>query len=369
MILFRCSTFYQLINAINIKINILGETIAADLILNCSTDFSLLVQRLKESKLFDQIIEMDDSTNDNRAIRELSDKEKELAVLTPEKYIDSTFFLEKNYTDYYIPVDDEYAKLIYYLLVKLGNDINVHIFDESKSTYVLNIKSRAEKDGMFSNQYGNKNFFNCIKELLLYEPELYMGANLKCVITKIPKLNKKDPRIQRIYNFIFGIDELPLEKYIFFESPFYWDKLTMDDMEIIEKLADLVGIENIAIKLHPRNRIDRFTKRGFKVLPNKSIPWELFLLNYSLKDKILVTISSNALITGDMLYGVPVFGIQMFRLLNVGRDADILKLYKKLDVKMLEKYNDPNIHLFTPTNWEELIEQIKYINGRIEYEK
>ena len=369
MILFRCSTYYQLINAINIKINVLGDGIEADIIINKSTDFSHIVKRLEESKIFRKIIYMDDSVDDNRIIRELNNKDKEIAVLNPEKYIPIDFFNDTTYTDYYIPVDDEFAKLIYYLLIKKGDNIRVHIFDESKSTYVLNVKKRAETDGMSSVKYGEKNFLNCIDEILLYEPELYMGVDLGCVITQIPKIDREMLDIKNIYNFIFGTEILPEEKYIFFESPFYHDKFMISEMDTIELFSEIVGIENIAVKLHPRNNIDRFSQRGFKVLENSLIPWELFLLNYSFQNKVLVTISSNAITTGDMLYNMPVFGIQMFKLLEVGKNAGILGLYKKLDEELLKKYNKEKLHLFTPRNWEELREEIKYINGRMENEQ
>ena len=54
MILFRCDSVYQLMNAIQIKITLLKDK-PADLLLSDHTNFDLLIPALRESGIFGEV--------------------------------------------------------------------------------------------------------------------------------------------------------------------------------------------------------------------------------------------------------------------------------------------------------------------------
>lgn len=53
----------------------------------------------------------------------------------------------------------------------------------------------------------------------------------------------------------------------------------VNDVELIEALADKVGKQNMMVKIHPRNPVNRFEKLGYKTNHNTAIPWEVIVMN------------------------------------------------------------------------------------------
>lgn len=98
------------------------------------------------------------------------------------------------------------------------------------------------------------------------------------------------------------IYDLPI---IFFEESYYADGSEMiDDVGIIERLAESIGRDNIMVKLHPRNPINRFKRLGYKTNKNTEIPWELIVLNQEISKSILISISSSAVLSAYTIKGI-----------------------------------------------------------------
>ncbi len=363
-ILFRCCTFYQLINAINIKINLLADS-DADLIVNLSTDFTQVIERLKKTKIFKQIATMQDSLEDNRDFKKLSSQDKLMWFEDLEKNMIDFPFKDIMYTDYYIAINDEYNTFIYYYLVKKGLSPNVHIFEESKATYILNILEVEKKDGIPHSQFGIKNMYRHIDEVLLYEPQFYDVDYHRCRFTQIPKLNCQLEEIQSLYRQLFGEYKFPEERYIFLVSPFFWDKFSADEIDVIDDFAKIVGKENLILKMHPRDQINRYSSRGYKVIEDMNTPLEAIMISEDMSQHVLVSISSNASITADLMLDKMVFSIMLEAFLKIGRGHSKLKEFMKLDKRMTETFNKKERHLFSPATDMQLLETIRYIERKL----
>lgn len=62
-------------------------------------------------------------------------------------------------------------------------------------------------------------------------------------------------------------------------------------------MAAIYGKDNIMIKVHPRNRENRFKMLGYNTNTDLTIPWEVIALNIDgLDNKVLATMTSTALI-------------------------------------------------------------------------
>ena len=362
--LFRCCTFYQLINAINIKINILKD-LEADLILNSSTNFTKIEKRLKDSGIFDRVAIMEDDLEDNRNFRKLNMQQKSEWVENIESNLVDFPFDGTIYTDYYIAVNDEYNTFVYYYLVSRGARPNVHIFEESKATYILNILEVEKKDGIPHMAFDEKNMYKNIVEILLYEPKLYNADYYNCRFTKIPQIICEEEHDKNIYNRIFGTYRLPAERYIFLVSPFFWDKFSSNEMDIIDEFAKVVGKDNIILKMHPRDQIDRYSCRGYKVMKKTDIPLEVLMMDENIDKHVLVSISSNASVTADLVLDKKVFSIMLEAFLEIGGSHAKLKKFIDLDERMRCLFNDKKLHLFTPSTYIELQETVRYIERKL----
>ena len=81
------------------------------------------------------------------------------------------------------------------------------------------------------------------------------------------------------------------------EEAFFDDKIPSNDLELVLRIAEIVGKDQMIIKLHPRNKVNRFQEYGFQTMQHTQVPWEITLMDEDITDKILFTISSIALIT------------------------------------------------------------------------
>jgi len=138
-----------------------------------------------------------------------------------------------------------------------------------------------------------------------------------------------------LYNEVFKYDpsvDSYEEPIIFFEESYYADGYDVNDVEMVDKIADIVGKENLFIKTHPRNPENRFKKLGYKTNKNTSIPWEVICMNIDLSNKTLVTIASVAAIVPATMLGKKYKGILLMKVIpdDSCLKKNITNLYEKL---------------------------------------
>lgn len=133
-----------------------------------------------------------------------------------------------------------------------------------------------------------------IKDFYVYYPEKIEAWNLGINAIKVPHIGDD---VRKIINELFDVDKCP-DKYeqsvVFFEESYYADGHDVDDVSIIEKIAELVGKENIIVKIHPRNPVNRFKHMGFATNIDTTTPWEAIALNIDMSNKYLITIASGS---------------------------------------------------------------------------
>lgn len=165
---------------------------------------------------------------------------------------------------------------------------------------------------------GKKKRFRCYSEakaIYLFNPE-----NLKwCPFFNVKKMepfyHKKD--FLQILNQIFGYTsgkDAYSQKYIFFEEAYESDGRVVNDIEIVEVIASIVGKENLLIKQHPRSLKNRFGELGFHTNTKCNIPWEVIALNTCLEEKVVITIASAAAITPYLLLGMEMRAVVLYKL-------------------------------------------------------
>ena len=142
-----------------------------------------------------------------------------------------------------------------------------------------------------------------IKKYYVFNPELLIGWDFPFEISKIKKIDESTrPILNAVFSYGTNCDNYDCN-YIFFEESYFADGQDVGDVEIVKAIANIVGKENLMVKIHPRNPENRFKKMGFITNEDTSIPWEIIALNIDLQKKKLITIASGSSITSYFVSG------------------------------------------------------------------
>lgn len=157
---------------------------------------------------------------------------------------------------------------------------------------------------------------NLIKNYYCFYPEL-KGVNLKWNLIKIPGIYTTRTTLCKLLKNIYECTEINiLQKYIFFASSSDIDGASYGETELVLKIAEKIGYENILIKMHPRDSRKIYEKLGIAVMRQSSIPWEVIYLVSDFSDKIMLTVNSGAFISIGALDNASFKGVFLFNMVK-----------------------------------------------------
>ncbi len=351
MVLIVCNTLYQLLVAINIKVNI-HKNDKVDLILTDHTvKFKDIYINIKDKDVFNNVYYVETKRFESEFKPSRSDLLR-IAISNSNEYNKHFNYIENTYNYLYTANINQYIKLLYGHLQKNNNKIIVREFEDGFSSYVKTWISLNRYERVLS-KFGKKYLCNNIDELYLFEPNLYVCEKTR-IIKQLPKISKDDKELVKIINEVFNYktNYTIREKYIFLEESFSADKYETNDVELIKLVASIVGTDNFIVKMHPRNPINRFENDSIKTL-HSSIPWEVFLLNNDFSDKVFITVSSNGTIMPKILFNEDTKTILLINLFKGGIPLFKEDFYKNYLENVYNQYADKNLHI--PQNRNELM--------------
>lgn len=351
-ILFFCKTSYQIIVAAQLKCTRFKNYTADIIITDHLSNAKKVVKNIKNSRLFEnayyfssrQVIKQNNISYHKFILDECLMFKN---YLTLDKPYD--LFLFANYGP-----DIEY---VYRSAETLNHSVKPYMFEDGFSSYTDYFGGFFKEYYFYSrflgeNKYLHKAYLN-IKALYLFNPELITWKPY-FPVKSIEKITQDSNELIKELNTIFDFDKCE-DKYsediIFFEESFFADNIETDDIEIIKKLAEKFGKENVFIKIHPRNKVNRFKKLGYKTNTNTEIPWQLILLNIDIKDKLLISISSDA-----VLNPYTIMGVKTNSVLLINGTTKLNPLFKdivRFKKNMCEKY--PNL-FYMPDSLDEFFD-------------
>lgn len=364
--LYNVATFYQLMNAIHLKMQLFPKE-KADIILMDATDFSHQASVLRTLNIFENVY---DGVNSWKTDREFASGTEEQRKKTFKTFLsnDCGEFTKKAYTDYFMGAQTPYFKMVYYALCEHHIYPKVHLFGDGIYTYVLDFVQDCERDGFWHGRYGSHDIRKNLGNIYGYgTEEMYLGSKA-LNYTQVPPINSSPElwsKETEIFTLLWGECPLPKEKYIFLEEGMFQDHALVADITLLDRIAKIVGKENIIIKRHPRCVYDRFSTRGYKVLEHSSFPWEVSLMNEEASKHVLLSLSSTATTTGKTVLGKNIKAIQLYKIRPFGLAGPHCS-QKKFPVYAETLYrfmNQGEKVLFVPRSNAELTEIIKYIEG------
>jgi len=307
-VVFLCNTYYQAIVAIQLRLTEFKNDTVYLVMSDHSKGTNEFVNKLKEQKVFDDVIFVETKKHDYDVLIKKHPYNLLLPAITgiSRKF---SFFRKKK-------ID----KLIYY-----NSALSTHILFATLYNKNKNVKCFRMEEGILSygvtchdNKYhlgrrktpiiyrwrerlGKGSLFDSVENFYCFQPSFYDGALKPIKIKPIDLCSD----FQKIIKNSFSIDftnESYKEKYIFFTSVYDFEGgEPIGEYELVCQVADLVGKENLLVKIHPRDGRAVYENNGFNVDKNSDIPWEAIQLSRDFSDRVFLTATSGSVLSGNFI--------------------------------------------------------------------
>lgn len=306
---FFTATPYQLIVALQLKKTVYVDAQAELIIYGSLCSNSNIKNKLLQLDVFDNVyaLERDESLEVTSTIGVSSALKKYLkdsfgtnSKLTSENSVDE--FLFANISGPCIAIAN------YFL--SINKNLELSMFEDGVSSYSrlfeMAISKKINNDNIIK-RFIFKLFPQVLAQVqnyYVFHPDL-MAWECPFTVKKIPNIDKTRDDLRTILNKVFEYDKMVdtyEEDVIFFEESYVADGIEVEDVDIVNRLAEIYGKDRIFVKTHPRNKINRFSELGYKTNKEREIPWELIMLNIPIDDKVLVSMTSTAVVNSFLLF-------------------------------------------------------------------
>lgn len=319
-VLFFAFTPFQAIAALAIRLQYYPEA-EADMILADSVQSrDLMKENIERHRLFGKVyfgnIRAFFPGKQNRKKHEWN---RLKSAFCPYYIAEDIGFADCKYDVYISTEIDYYTESIYALLQKANPKVKVELMDEGYSSYTYFFKEAYKpttgrnriKSFLFKTPgylTGRKFMARQAEAIYYFAPELLCWKEIPYEIKPVEVV--EDREFLEKMNQMFSYDKLQkdgIEKEferpcIYFEESFFWSRGNTNDMDIIEHIAEVVGKEHMAVKLHPRNKVNRFKDKGYKTNETYGLPWEVAAANLNESvQRIFITFSSGAVLNYKFL--------------------------------------------------------------------
>ena len=250
-----------------------------------------------------------------------------------------------------------FTKLFTSLLHKHNPNAKLAIFEEGLVTYTKLYASGDAPTSLYRRFIDREGLLARINVLYLCHPHLLEWELPNGTIVTLPPINKNSTKLITDLNTIFDYnqcEDVYDKRILFFEESHIFEGFDVPDIDIVNQIANVVGKDEMMIKIHPRNPENRFSNLGYKTNKNTSIPWELILLNQSFEDKVLVTISSGAVVSPYLYLGIPCISYSLLNCLSKRPGF----MQSDLGDLMQRVYKEYDEILKAPSNIEQFLTQL-----------
>ena len=230
---------------------------------------------------------------------------------------------------------------------KKNENLQLIVYDEGYSSYTHDFWNSQNNYSLAHSSLnkilkmlGKKYPYEYINRALFFKPDFIFPEfpfTKERLIGKNFSLSNLDiVDINRIFEYKPLTTELPSHSVIFFEECFSEDYGDNSDLLILKEITNIIGKNNIFIKLHPRTTKDRFTSMGYKVLSNINYPWEVFAINNPSSDILQISFSSGSLVNYLFFTQTRIKSLYLFKAFpeyyqNIQNNMEIRKWFNKIE--------------------------------------
>lgn len=326
--LYICNSVYQLLVAMWIKRS-RNSDIPGDLIVsNHLNNGCALAERIAAEGCFRNVYHVE-SLDYARYRTPFSTKERYREELAPLKVLSAYWKNADTYSRVYMANPDRFSQLAFNALSRKNRNLKVVLFEDGMLTYSPMFRkdveaSRIELDRMLKRiayrfVFRRRSICDHVSEILMFHPK-DLDWEPWFPVSELAKIDCDDEPFRMMCNRVFGYDDSVDQydrKYLFMEESFAAEGVPINDVQLLTQLAQRVGKDNVMVKIHPRNPINRFAAEGFKTNRNTSIPWELIVMNLGdISDMTLVTVASSSVLNPMMIFGKKVRAYSLYNLVD-----------------------------------------------------
>ncbi len=153
--------------------------------------------------------------------------------------------------------------------------------------------------------FGKPNLAGRTEAFLCGDPAAYAG---RLPARPLPEAPDK-AAFSALLSRLFGIGEGALsrpQRYLYFSGAFDFEGgAPIGEIDLIGRVAERVGRENLLVKVHPRDDPARFTARGLAVEARSDVPWEVLRTVFELRGHVLLTTLSQSVLPDEKAADAP----------------------------------------------------------------
>ena len=352
------NTYYQILFAIQLRQTIFLDDEVTLLISDHSVGTQNIAERIRDMNLFFETHYINTlGSHDNRNIIEKIQDFCDISFRKSNRY---SFFVDQLKDKYFDEIDTYNYSIqtygLYSILCQYNKNILVSRYEEGALSYnTLPIYTkRRDVINHVRRLIGKPDINSALSSFYCFYPEVYHGS-LNCV--RVP-LFESNEELKSITQQLFELDTRKLEykqKYIYFSSVYDFEGGdSIKEFETVLRIRELVGNDNLLVKVHPRDVRSIYTIQGFNVDTCSNIPWEVIQLNGNYSDKVLITANSTCVISSSLITKGGIKGYYVFKccdlsgnisaqkttesILNILNTSEIKKLATK--IKIAERLED-----------------------------
>lgn len=356
-VLFIANSVYQLLTAIHIKRSI-EKVHEADLIITDVTPrLKECIHRIEDAGVFKRILF---ARTKELPGRYMTGTAAEIAEAFESRDVLLQWILNEELTEYSVVYFSNFDLLARLLACRFHETACSFIcYEDGFSTYVIDYL-RPDRAAVNRNKDGIR-IRQKVKKVLLYEPGLAMRGD-GIPNDRLPKIHLEDGELREILNYVFeykkkedGTD------FVFLEQSFRAEKIQSNDIELMEECCKTVGAERFIVKPHPRNPENVPFQKGISRRYQSDVPWELLLMNEGTGNRKVITVCSNAALTGRIVFGLDIPVVMLYLLFQgkvLWKEDKMLWEYLK---RFQRQYAGKNYYV--PQTVYEMRNVLKYLGG------
>lgn len=343
-VLIIATTVFHIISAVQIKRK-LCSGYSVDLIIGDETpNMEKITDNIKNTKLFKNVyfVKMNDY-NKNKGKYELYSPLQYVL----KKYIDvfNIFHPHVKYDLFLFPFFHHFHMNLYSFIKRFINPkVKAYLYEEGTGIYSTMgaIYQSKLKEYQEVSEYKHFRYGRLLHEfrgIITFNPSLFQwGQDIPK--KKLPCFNLNDKEmlvlLNKIFNYNGELQPLYEKKVIFFEEAKMEDGMKINDLGVVNNIANMIGQDQILIKLHPRTTENRFEKFGFCTCKNTIIPWEVIFMNHGTQDCVLISTASSSIVYPVLIFNKKIIGIFLFDMVHVPLPAE-LKSHEQFIKNVLAK--------------------------------
>ncbi len=265
-------------------------------------------------------------------------------------------------------IDESYDEFIFFnygvdtvafynLLVKKNLKLKVSCIEEGILSYGMKFDSghgKITEISYFTRKLlGKPNLKDNLNNFYCFYPTLYRGSLIPVQVPRVGVGSETANLLKTIFSpDISGYTQ----KYIFFTSVYDFEGgNSIGEYELVCKVAEIVGKENLLVKIHPRDCRTIYIDNGFNVDKNSSIPWEAIQLAGDFSEYIFLTVNSASVLAGSFMSEHPIRTYYLYKLCDLQENEKA-----RIAVNNINNLinNEKMKHIFKSVSMPERIEDI-----------